>query len=203
MKIHWEKRTGKHLTLNLEKRIKQFIVPKIPKFVTADMLTLSSLISSFLIILFGYLSQYNLLYLWGCSGAIILQLITDELDGPLARYRKTASNWGFYMDHILDFTFMCSMCLGYYFILDIYAIIIMIVSSIFMVHTFLIYGATGKFKPTYFGIGPIESRLIFVVLNINIIIIKIPLTKLILPYIIGAFTLALIYTIYKDQKHLK
>ncbi len=46
-----------------------------------------------------------------------LQWFTDSFDGALGRHRDTGiPRWGFYMDHFLDFVFMCPVFIGWSFL---------------------------------------------------------------------------------------
>ena len=49
---------------------------------------------------------------------ITLQWLTDSLDGAIGRYRNVGLiRWGYYMDHFLDYIFLCSILIGYSLIL--------------------------------------------------------------------------------------
>jgi hypothetical protein len=47
-----------------------------------------------------------------------MQYVTDHYDGKIGKYRNTGLvRWGYYMDHLLDYVFLCSIIIGYAFIL--------------------------------------------------------------------------------------
>ncbi|MBI2588930.1 CDP-alcohol phosphatidyltransferase family protein [Candidatus Saccharibacteria bacterium] len=63
---------------------------------TADSL---SYLAVFLMVLFVFVSQHNLrLGFW----LIVARMLADVLDGPLARYQKTASDRGKFVDVLMD-----------------------------------------------------------------------------------------------------
>jgi phosphatidylglycerophosphate synthase len=109
-------------------------------------------------------------WLWGVSAMIALQYVTDHYDGKVGKYRGTGLvRWGYYMDHLLDYFFLCSVIIGYAFILperSRYQILIMLaIFSGYEVSTFLAFAATDRFKISYFRFGPTEFRLALIVIN--------------------------------------
>lgn len=79
-----------------ENKFRRYVVPKIPCFLETYHLTFSTILWSMLIILFGYLGSRNILWLLAFSFAILMQWVTDVLDGAVGRYRNTGLvKWGF------------------------------------------------------------------------------------------------------------
>ena len=129
-------------------------VTKFPKWIEGYHLTLMTIPLSIGLVVFGYLARNNLHWLWLSSLMLFLQWFTDSFDGALGRFRDTGiPKWGFFMDHLLDFVFMCAIFIGYSFLLNaasrqiVYLLIP--VFGCFMVSSFLAFGATGQFKITY------------------------------------------------------
>src|SRR3989344_990210 len=115
-----DRKKGESLFHNIEKKFIDKYVSKIPIFIKSYQLTLTTILWCFLIILFSYLAKNNINWLWGVSACIFLQYITDSFDGALGRYRNSGLiKWGYYMDHFLDYIFLCSILIGYSFILPI------------------------------------------------------------------------------------
>lgn len=163
-----EKRTS--VLGNLEKKFVDKYTPYVPKFLETYHLTLLTIPFSLLIILFGYFAQFDLIWLWGISLMIVLQYITDLFDGAVGRYRNTGLvRWGYYMDHFLDYIFLCSILIAYAFILpDNLKYILFFILAIFgafMVNSYLIYGAINRFPADFFRISPTEIRLIMIIFN--------------------------------------
>lgn len=182
------------------------IVPKFPQWIETYHLTLLTLLWSVLIILFGYLSKENLNWLWLSSLMIIFQYLSDLFDGKLGKYRKTGLiKWGYYMDHFLDFIFLCVIIISYAFLLPagyLYILFFLTVAGAFMVNSFLLFSVTNKFEITFFKIGPTEGRAIFIILNTLIIFFGSNFLKVSLPYIISFLALALIIVVFSTQKKI-
>jgi len=88
-------------------------ISKFPRWIEGYHLTLMTILWAVGLIAFGYLSKNNLNWLWLSSLMFALQWFTDCFDGALGRHRDTGiPKWGYYMDHLLDFVFMCSIFVG-------------------------------------------------------------------------------------------
>src|SRR3989338_1548416 len=108
---------GKWFTQDAENKFRNKIVPHIPRFIETYHLTCLTFLWSGLIVLFGWLARNDINWLWFISLMIIFQYITDLFDGALGRYRDTGLiKWGYYMDHFLDYVFLCSILIAYSFI---------------------------------------------------------------------------------------
>lgn len=143
------------------------LVHRIPVWLKTQHLTLLTLLFSFFIILFSYLSQGNTLWLFGIILCIALQFLTDVFDGAVGRYRNTGLvKWGFYMDHFLDFIFTSSQILGLFFLLPQNTFIWILLLEIFwagiMINSFLYFGATNHFRVSYSKLGPTEYRILLI-----------------------------------------
>ena len=148
---------------------------RVPPWLESNHLTLMTIAWSAGLILFGWLAQRSLHWLWLSSLMLFLQWLTDSFDGSLGRMRDTGlAKWGFYMDHMLDFIFMSAIFVGYTFLVDPQAqwwlFVLMFIYGAMMASSFLDFGATGVFKITYLCTGPTEIRLLFIVLNTQIIL---------------------------------
>ena len=205
-KFAGDKKVGISLFGNLEQKLVKKFVGKIPKGIETYHLTLSTLVWCAFIILFGYLaSHYNIHWLWGTSIMILFQYITDLFDGAVGRLRNTGLvHWGYYMDHFLDYIFLCSLLIGYSFIFnDRFNTLFFILVSYgaFMVNSYLSFAATNEFRIAYFKIGPTEIRLAFIITNILVIFShdKVPLSNF-LPFIFWGSIIGLGVVVYSTQK---
>jgi phosphatidylglycerophosphate synthase len=129
-----------------------------------------TLVWSGLILFFSYLAKNDLRWLWGVSAMIAMQWVTDHYDGKIGKYRGTGLvRWGYYMDHLLDYFFLCSIIIGYSFILperSRFQILIMLaIFAAYEFSTFLAFAATDKLKISYLKFGPTEFRLALIVIN--------------------------------------
>ena len=202
-----DRKKGESLFHNIEKKFIDKYVSKIPIFIKSYQLTLTTILWCFLIILFSYLAKNNINWLWGVSACIFLQYITDSFDGALGRYRNSGLiKWGYYMDHFLDYIFLCSILIGYSLILPInfiyYLFFILAIFGAFMVNSFLSFAATNEFKISYLKIGPTEVRLIFIIINALLILFGKTYMVKALPYVLIISTLGLIVVVYRTQKYI-
>jgi archaetidylinositol phosphate synthase len=153
-----------------ERRLAIRVIPRIPSWLETYHLTMLTLVWSSLILFFSYLASKDLRWLWGVSAMIALQYVTDHYDGKVGKYRGTGLvRWGYYMDHLLDYFFLCSVIIGYAFILperSRYQILVMLaIFAGYEVSTFLAFAATDRLKISYLKFGPTEFRLALIVIN--------------------------------------
>jgi archaetidylinositol phosphate synthase len=153
-----------------ERRLAPVVLPRIPSWLETYHLTMLTMLWSGLILLFSYWAATDLRWLWGVSGMVFMQYVTDHYDGKVGKYRGTGLvRWGYYMDHLLDYFFLCSVIIGYAFILperSRYQILVMLaIFSAYEVSTFLAFAATDRFKISYLRFGPTEFRLAIIIIN--------------------------------------
>ena len=153
-----------------ERRLATRVLPHIPSWLETYHLTMLTLVWSSLILFFSYLAARDLRWLWGVSAMIALQYVTDHYDGKVGKYRGTGLvRWGYYMDHLLDYFFLCSVIIGYAFILperSRYQILIMLaIFAGYEFSTFLAFAATDRLKISYLKFGPTEFRVALIVIN--------------------------------------
>lgn len=197
----------KSLFAGPERKLIDSTVSKFPSWIQGYHLTLMTIPWTIGILAGGYLSQFNLNWLWLSSAMLVMQWFTDSYDGALGRFRDTGiPKWGFYMDHMLDFVFMTCVILAYSFMgSGINSKILVAISfgmGCLMVNSFLAFGATGQFKITYLRTGPTEIRLIFIAINTFIIYFGTSLLAMALPFIGLAFAIGIFVVIYRTQKHI-
>ncbi|MBA2703142.1 MAG: CDP-alcohol phosphatidyltransferase family protein [Blastocatellia bacterium] len=173
--IETQEFAGAHKTNNsflspLERRLAPIVIPRIPGWIETQHLTMLTLVWSLLIVLFSALAAGNIRWLWLVSLMIFLQWVTDHYDGKVGKYRNTGLvRWGYYMDHLLDYVFLCSILLGYAFILPegsrFQLLLMLALFAAFDFSTFLAFAATDKLKISYLKFGPTEFRLALIVVN--------------------------------------
>lgn len=191
-----------------EVRLRAWLVPKVPASVQTYHLTLATVVWCVLIIFFSYLARFNIHFLWLVSLAILGQYVTDVLDGEVGRRRGTGLiRWGYYMDHFLDYLFLCCILIGYGLMVEsqnkYLLFYLLVLFGAFMVNSFLAFGATGKLRESYMGIGHTEVRFIFVLLNTLVIFSgKTVNVQMFIPFLLLIATFALIMTVYHTQKEL-
>jgi phosphatidylglycerophosphate synthase len=190
-----------------ERRLIDFLTPRFPRWIEGYHLTLTTILWSAGLILFGHMARGNLHWLWLSSLMLALQWFTDCFDGALGRYRDTGiPKWGYHMDHLLDFVFMCSALLGYAMLFEgparVLFFFLIPIFGTFMVNSYLSFAATSEFKITFLGAGPTELRLALIALNTAIILLGASLVQKILPFAVPLTGILLIVVVFRTQKYI-
>lgn len=167
-------KAGESLLTGPERRLVACCVSRVPPWLQTYHLTLMTILWSLLILAFGWLARGNIHWLWAISAMIVCQYVTDLFDGAVGRLRDTGLvRWGFFMDHFLDFVFLCSLITAYYMVapagFDVWFMLLLGLTGAHMVHSFLAFAATNEFRIAFHGIGPTEMRLVFIGTNTFII----------------------------------
>ncbi|MFC1765265.1 CDP-alcohol phosphatidyltransferase family protein, partial [Planctomycetota bacterium] len=202
-----DKKDGVSILHPYEVRFKEFLLPFVPQGIETYHLTMLTVVWSILVVLFSWLATYNRQWLWGASLMVVAQYISDLLDGAIGRQRNTGLvKWGFYMDHFLDYIFLCSILIGYSLLMPnsmkYLMFFIFTVIGAFMVNSFLQFAATNKFRIAYWGMGPTEGRIGFILINTLIIYVDRAVYVKSLPYILALATFALFFMAYNTQRQL-
>jgi len=163
-------KTNTSFLTSLERRLAIRVLPRIPSWLETYHLTMLTLVWSAMILFFSYLAKNDLRWLWGVSAMVAMQYVTDHYDGKIGKYRGTGLvRWGYYMDHLLDYLFLCSVIIGYSFILPersrLQILIMLAIFAGYEVSTFLAFAATDRLKISYLKFGPTEFRLALIVIN--------------------------------------
>ena len=202
-----DKKIGKSLLTNVENQFKYWAVPKIPKYIETYHLTLLTVLWSIGNVILAFYAKYNHSILWLVSLLIFLQYLTDLFDGELGRQRNTGLiKWGFYMDHFLDFIFLCSLVFVGYMIspegLEVWYFWLLVMTGGFMVNSFLSFAATNNFEIYRYGLGPTEIRCGLIVINTFIILFGTNRFNILLPVIVILCFAALVVSTYQIHRRL-
>ncbi|MCP3967288.1 MAG: hypothetical protein GY718_13225, partial [Lentisphaerae bacterium] len=152
-------------------------------------------------------AKYNLNWLWLVNIMIIAQYVTDLFDGEVGRSRDTGLiKWGFYMDHFLDYIFMCTMVFVGYRIspagLEMWYFGLLVVLGAFMVNSFLSLAATNEFQIYHYGIGPTEVRVVIILINIFIIYLGTGQFFWLVPLVVLCCAAGLVFNTWSIHKKL-
>lgn len=190
----------------LDRLLQTKVVPLLPEWCGTRVLTLMTLPISVGIVLLCSLARMQAAYLWPVSLLIASQYVTDTLDGAVGRARGEGFiRWGYYMDHFLDYVFLCSLVVGYALMVPSSALWFVGIAAVmagFMVNTFLLVAATDEFKIVFYGIGPTESRLAFIVLNSIVAVRGSGVIVSALPWVLATLSVMLAVFVYRCQKRL-
>lgn len=192
---------------SLEDRLVIKILPYLPPWVETYHLTLATFFWITLILLGGYLATENIVYLWIMSVGVMGQYVTDRLDGEVGRARNTGLiKWGFYMDHFLDYLFLCSIVISYWFLTPseykYILFVVLAISAAYFVHTILYFGVTGQFEVANEGVGPSEIRILVIALNAMLIFLDRIIFVPLLLIFFSANICYLIVSIYRSQRKI-
>jgi phosphatidylglycerophosphate synthase len=164
------KRVNDILLGPVERKALQWLAARMPDWVTPDVLTILGLISSIIICIFYFLTNYNRNLIWIVNLGFLLNWFGDSLDGTLARYRKIERpKYGFFVDYTIDIfsQFLIALGIGLspYMRFDfaLYAVM-----GYFMLEmlTHITTYVCGTFRISYGKIGPTEVRIIIILVNI-------------------------------------
>jgi phosphatidylglycerophosphate synthase len=200
-------KTSKSFLSPLERKWAAYIIPKLPTWLETHHLTLLTIVWCAGILLFSYLATQNIKWLWMVSLMVVFQYITDHLDGKVGKYRNTGLvRWGFYMDHLLDYVFMCSVLLGYAMLCTdkgrYNMLFLLAVFGGYMIHSFLTVAAMGKFKIDLVKFGPTEFRLAVIIFNTLFIFFGTKKMNRPLIYVAGGGLIGLCILVYRTQKKI-
>jgi archaetidylinositol phosphate synthase len=202
-----QKKPINSITGGAEQRLIRATIGMIPPWIEGYHLTLTTLLWSAGLILFGYLAQYNIHWLWASSGMVFLQWFSDSYDGALGRLRDTGiPKWGYYMDHLLDYVFLASVFIGYSFLVgegQMRALFVMLILfTAFMMNSYLSFAATSEFKISFLGFGPTEGRILFILFNAYLILFGLGAVEKVLVFVIPAVLLGLSVVIFRTQRYI-
>jgi len=86
--------------------------------------------------------------------------------------------------------------------IEIWYFALVVILGAFMVNSYLSFAATNAFEIYYFGIGPTEARVGFILINIFIIYFGTGSFNILLPMVVLICLIGLIINTYQIQKKL-
>jgi len=155
-----------------EQQLIHFLLEKVPKSFSPNMMTAIGMFGSLLVftafLLSAFYGRYFLLI--GIVG-LAINWVGDSLDGRLAYYRHIARKWyGFALDIIMDWLSIILIGLGYYFYTNEAAKILGFLFVVFygwsMIISLLRYKILGVYQIDSGLLGPTELRVIIALILI-------------------------------------
>jgi phosphatidylglycerophosphate synthase len=200
-------KVGESLLTGIERRVVARYVPRVPRWLETYHLTLLTVVWSLLVFGSGWLARGSIHWLWAISGLIVCQYVTDLFDGAVGRLRDTGLvKWGFFMDHFLDFIFLCALITAYYLVaptgFEVWFMLLLGLTGAHMVHSFLAFAATNEFRIAFYGIGPTEMRLVFIAINTFIIFTWPRYYGVTIPLLTLGVLVGLVFAVFCTQRHL-
>ncbi|MBN2209838.1 MAG: hypothetical protein JW709_00435 [Sedimentisphaerales bacterium] len=206
-KFAGDQKVGMSILGPLELKFVEKTIHLVPSWLQTYHLTMMTLLWSAGVVVFGRLARENLAWTFGMSAMLVMQYITDLFDGKIGKLRNTGLiKWGYFMDHFLDYIFSCSLVIAYYLMappgMTYYFLALLVCSGAFLVNSFLSFAATNNFRIAYYGIGPTEVRLGYIIINTIIFIWKTGIYHFWVPVLLVANVLALCFMIWKTHRIL-
>jgi archaetidylinositol phosphate synthase len=205
--IRGDKRIRDYILDKPEKRLINFLAPRIPPFIETYHLTLTAIPLGLLLVGLGYLTQQNRLWFLASALIVFLRYLADALDGEIGRRRNTGLvRWGFYVDHFLDFMFSICLLSSYIFYLPQNKLVLLLILGTIAAHFLnasLVCIALGQYRTTgRFRIGPTEIILLTIIFDLYLAFFPPTFTKPILMFFWFITTTGVILEFYRVQKIL-
>ena len=153
-----------------ERRLLNWICPRLPQWVTPDMLTSLALLAAVGVFVGYAMSVYDRNWLWLSVAGYIIHWFGDSLDGSLARYRSIERpRYGYFVDHSADvlgaLLILTGLGVSPYIRLDV-ALVALAGYYMLAAHAFLSAKVVGEMKLSAVAAGPTELRLILIGLTV-------------------------------------
>lgn len=158
-----------------ERRLLNWICPRLPSWVTPDKLTVLALIGA-VIIFAGYAgSVVDRGWLWLSVAGYLVHWFGDSLDGSLARFRSIERpRYGYFVDHSADvlgaLLILGGLGISPYIRLDV-ALIALAGYYMLAAHSFLSARVAGELKLSFVAAGPTELRITLIGLTVAMYVI--------------------------------
>jgi phosphatidylglycerophosphate synthase len=168
--INGHRRVNDILLGPLERPTLKWLAAHMPVWVTPDVCTIIGVSGALVTALSYVLSIYDKNFLWLASLGFVMNWYGDSLDGTLARYRKIERPiFGFFVDHVTDAFCVTVIVLGLgltTYVSFIIACLALIAYLLLCILVFVRTSAIGEFKISYSKLGPTETRVLIILLNI-------------------------------------
>jgi phosphatidylglycerophosphate synthase len=167
--VSQHKRVNDILLGPLERPALHWLAAHMPAWVTPDICTTIG-VGGALVTMAGYvLSNIHPGFLWLASLGFLINWFGDSLDGTLARYRRIERPlYGYFIDHTTDsitqVVIFCGLGFSPYVSFNI-ACLALVGYLVMCIVTYLRMSVSGEFKISYGRLGPTESRVVAVLLN--------------------------------------
>lgn len=152
------------ITAKVEEKAKEWICPRIPDWVSPDMLTVLGYIGMVITGLGFVLGFMNKWYILLIPFGLLVNWFGDSFDGSIARYRKkTRPNYGYFIDKIVDAIAVITLVLGIGlsgFVKIEIALLFGCIYLALMLYVDLVIYVEGKARNAFGLIGPTEIRII-------------------------------------------
>lgn len=159
----------------LEKRVLHWLAVRMPDGINSDHLTLLALFAMVSVGASYWLSRYTPIGLLLATVWLAVNWFGDSLDGTLARVRgQQRPRYGYYVDHVVDvvgvlFLFAGLGLSGY--LHPSVAATLLIAYFLLSLEVYLATHSLGRFRMSFFGVGPTELRLVLAAMNTALLVV--------------------------------
>jgi archaetidylinositol phosphate synthase len=155
-------------TAKAEEKAKEWICPRLPLWVTPDVLTGIGVIGILMVAAGFVLGFVNRNYLILVVAGLIIHWFGDSFDGSIARYRKkTRPHYGYYIDKVVDAVSVVVLCLGLglsgYVKIE-FALLFGLAYMALMIHADLVVHVQNECRYAFAGFGPTEIRIVGIII---------------------------------------
>lgn len=162
-------RIQQNILARSERRLLNWICPRLPGWVTPDQLTILGFLGAVLVAAGYILSWQDSEWLGLSLVGYIVNWFGDSLDGSLARWRRIERPaYGYFVDHSVDaaatLIMISAIGMSPYLRLDV-ALMGVIGYFLLSIHTFLSAKVIGEFRLSYMAGGPTELRLMLMAMT--------------------------------------
>jgi phosphatidylglycerophosphate synthase len=163
-------RIQQNMLAKSERRLLNWICPRLPQWVTPDKLTGFGVFGAVVVFLGYAFSEWSPLTLWFAVLGYAMQWFGDSLDGSLARWRKIERpKFGYFIDHSVDGLVILLIMAGIgwspYVRMDV-ALFALAGYLLLSIHAYLGARVLGEFKLSYMFGGPTELRFVLIGLTL-------------------------------------
>jgi phosphatidylglycerophosphate synthase len=196
---------GKSLFSRPEARLKHWLAGRVPTSVGTQHLTLATVPLGGALIVSAILAPRWRGWWLVAAAVILVQYLTDLVDGEVGRRRGTGLvRWGFFTDHLLDFAFLSiglsSYCLAVPEVGLGLSLTFLLIVQTMIVSTYLEFGVTGVARYKRFLLGPTELRLSMIVADLALYFIGSKWLVIAAPHIVSAFAMLLLAWVVQAQR---
>jgi len=171
-----EERIQTSILAKPERKALVWMAPRLPEWVTPDMLTFFGLFGLVISGISYYFAQEHWGFLILASIGLVINWLGDSLDGTLARVRKKQRpKFGYYLDHLIDSFGISILIFGLSYsniITRSLSWIILILFFIACINTYLATSTVKEFKISYLKVSTTEFRVLMIIVNTILIFFK-------------------------------
>ena len=162
-------RVRKNVLKEGEQQIIQYLCPRIPKWMSPDILTLTGIIGS-LVVMAGLIAavNFNKYFLLLSILGFALHWFGDSLDGRIAYYRNIPRKWyGWALDINADWVSICIIGMGFYIYFPFYKVLAFLFVAAYggsMILALMEYKINNKYIIDRAYLGPTELRIMICIM---------------------------------------